>query len=327
MKNELKGKHGLVFGKFLPVHKGHQYLIEQAMSQVDELTVLVCSIKTEPIPGYLRFNWMKKLYPKLRVLHVTDENPQFPKDHPDFWQIWTDTFNRNMPQGIDVLFTSEYYGDEMARHLSCKHIMVDQPRETIPVSATMIRDNPYQNWNFIPEVVRPYFIKRIVLIGPESSGKSVLSQKLAAHYDTNFVEEYGRTYVEKFGVDVDLLDIAHIAGGHLLMEERAALESNKVLFCDTDLIVTQIWSEIFCGDCPEWIMMINHLLNYDLFLLMEPDIPWVDDGTRMFSHYSNTHFRRLKDEMESRNLPYVVISGNYEERMDRAVEAVDQVMG
>ena len=326
MKNESSGKKGLVFGKFLPPHKGHIHLIQEAASQVEELTVLVCSIKAEPIPGYLRYGWMKRIFPKLRVLHVTDENPQFPEEHPDFWQIWTHTFEKNMPEGIDILFTSEHYGDEMARHLNCQHIMIDQPRETVPISATMIRENPYEHWEFIPEVVRPYFIKRVVLTGPESSGKSVLSKKLAAHYQTNYLEEYGRTYVEKFGIDVDLMDIAHIAGGHIFLEEQASLKSNKVLFCDTDLIVTQIWSEIFCGYSPEWIHLINHTLKYDLFLLLAPDIPWVDDGTRQFSHYSNIHFKRLKDELESRNLPYVVIEGGYEERFQEAVRAVDKLL-
>lgn len=314
---------GFVLGKFMPFHKGHIHLIETAATQVDELTIMVCSIKAEPIPGALRYHWVKSHFPDLRVIHITDENPPTPAEHRFFWQIWCDTIRRNMPNGVDVVFTSETYGDEFARQLGIRHVLVDLERKTVPISASLIRSNPYQYWDFIPEIVRPYYIKRIVLTGPESTGKSFLSQKLAAYFQTTFVEEYGRTYVEKFGTEISMLDIAHIAGGHLMYEDLAAQKANKVLICDTDLIVTQIWSEIFLKQCPQWIMEINHWRRYDLFLLLDVDIPWVDDGTREFEHIRQSHFNRLKEELESRNCPYLVISGGFEERLAQAIKAIE----
>ena len=311
----------------MPLHRGHLHLIETARKAVDELTVLVCSIQAEPIPGYLRYEWMKKTFPDLRVLHVTDENPQEPKDHRFFWEIWADTFRRNMPKGIDIVFTSENYGHELAKRMNIQHQLVDLDRTTFPVSATKIRNNPFANWEFIPKAVRPFYLKKIVLTGPESTGKSTLSKKLAAHYKTCSVEEYGRTYWETNTGNKDCFDIAHVAGGQLWLEEQAAERANKILFCDTDLLVTQIWSEIYYQKCPAWIIQHNHQHPYDLHLLLDIDIPWVDDGTREFPKLRQFHFDRIQEELESRNINYVLISGDYETRFEKAVAAVDALMG
>ena len=317
---------GLVLGKFMPPHAGHLHLVRTAMTAVDQLTVMVCSIKAEPIPGYLRFGWMKSIFPEasIRVIHVTDENPQAPEDHPNFWSIWLETIDRNCPEGIDYVFTSEEYGETLAKRLCAQHILVDLDRETFPVSGTKVRNDPFGHWDYISEVVRPYFLKRIVLVGPESTGKSTLAKRLAEHFDTICLEEYGREYTDKFGMDLSLEDISNIAAGHLFREEKAALQANRLLICDTDLIVTQIWSEIYFQTCPEWILQVNHSRKYDLYLLMDIDIPWDDDGTREFPHLREFHFRRLKEELVSRNLPFEVISGDYEERFLRAVEIIEE---
>lgn len=317
---------GLVLGKFMPLHRGHIHLIETAARQVDELTVLVCSIKSEPIAGALRYGWVKEQFPQLRVLHVTDKNPQEPAEHRFFWSIWVDTIRRNCPAGVDVFFSSELYGEELARQLACRHVLVDLERKTVPVSATKIRSNPYTHWEYVPEVVRPYFCKRVVLTGPESTGKSVLAAQLAKHFGTVQVEEYGRTYCEKHGTDLSPLDFAHIAGGQLLLEDEAARKAERVLFCDTDLIVTQIWAEIYFNHCPPWILRAGHERHYDLFLLMSPDIPWVNDGTRAFKEVRQAQWERLREELESRNLPYVNIQGDFEQRLSQAIAAVELIL-
>ncbi len=317
---------GLVLGKFMPPNTGHLHLIRTAVKQVDELTVMVCSIQKDPIPGSLRYYWLKEIFPDLRVIHVTDENPQEPSEHESFWSIWKDTILRNCPNGVDKFYSPEGYGEELAQYLDAKHILVDLDQKIFPVSETAVRNDPYKNWEFIPQEVRPYYIKRIVLTGPESVGKSVLAKKLADYFLTNFVEEYGREYCEMVGnSDADLtgLDFSHIAAGQLLKEDEAARFSNKILFCDTDLIVTQIWAEVFIKNAPQWIYEINHLRRYDLFLLLKPDIPWVDDGTREYENIREWQFERLRQELESRNQNYTVISGNFEERFKAAVEKIN----
>ncbi|MCX7999646.1 MAG: adenylyltransferase/cytidyltransferase family protein, partial [Leptospiraceae bacterium] len=113
--------NGLILGKFYPFHNGHKYLIEEALKRCDHLTVLVCSLKRETIDGKLRYKWVKETFPNVNVIHVTDENPQYPEEHPDFWEIWKATIQRAHPEPIHVLFTSEYYGNPLSQVLSCRH--------------------------------------------------------------------------------------------------------------------------------------------------------------------------------------------------------------
>lgn len=320
-------KNGFLLGKFMPFHRGHEFLIRTARQQVERLTVLVCSVEREPIPGWLRYHWVKNTFPDLDVRHVTDENPQAPEDHRFSWEIWCDTIRRNTPPDTEVVFSSEPYGDELAKRLGIRHILIDLERSTVPISATMIRANPMLHWDFIPEMVRPHYTRRIALVGPESCGKSYLAEKLATHFQTVFVEEYGRSYCEKFGTALNELDFAHIAGGQLYREDEMARRANRLLFCDTELLVTQIWSEVyFKGACQPWILWANHLRRYTLFMLLTPDIPWEADGTREYAHTRAWQFERLRQELESRNLPYVVVHGGFEERTSGAIEAVEGVL-
>src|SRR5215207_783182 len=107
---------GLVLGKFLPYHAGHAHLIRAARAEVEELVVLVCSLPGDPIPGALRYAWVRECHPDCRVVHVAEEVPQAPEDDERFWPIWTELIARRAGP-IDVVFTSEDYGDELARRL------------------------------------------------------------------------------------------------------------------------------------------------------------------------------------------------------------------
>ena len=112
---------GLIIGKFMPLHRGHVHLIESARSRARRLTILVCTQEGEPIPGELRYRWMRELFPADDVFHLTDRNPAEPHEHPDFWNIWKTSIRRVIPRAPDIVFTSESYGDELARHLGAIH--------------------------------------------------------------------------------------------------------------------------------------------------------------------------------------------------------------
>jgi len=152
---------GLLLGKFLPLHRGHMHLIETAKSRMDHLTVLVCTLEREPIPGELRYQWLRELFPDVNVQHFAEDLPQYPKEHPDFWNIWLNVTRRYVPIGPDVVFTSEAYGDKLAEVLGAQHICVDLRRETFPVSGTAVRDNPLAYWDFIPPPVQSYYAGRL----------------------------------------------------------------------------------------------------------------------------------------------------------------------
>jgi NadR type nicotinamide-nucleotide adenylyltransferase len=148
---------GFLLGKFLPLHRGHMYLIETAMAQVDHLTVLVCTLAREPIPGALRYQWMRELYPAVNVQHFAEDVPQYPEEHPDFWDIWLNVIRRYVPVGPDIVFSSELYGDKLAEVLGARHVCVDLPRQTFPVSGTAVRANPQAYQQLLPPVVQAYF--------------------------------------------------------------------------------------------------------------------------------------------------------------------------
>ncbi len=151
---------GFLLGKFLPLHRGHVHLIETAQRQADHLTVLVCTLQREPIPGELRYQWVRELFSSVNVQHFADDVPQYPEEHPDFWAIWLNVIRHYVPVGPDFVFTSETYGDQLAEILGAQHVCVDLPRTTFPVSGTAARQNPFAHRHLLPVSVQAYFAAR-----------------------------------------------------------------------------------------------------------------------------------------------------------------------
>lgn len=169
-------------------------------------------------------------------------------------------------------------------------------------------------------------LKKVVLVGPESVGKTTLTKRLASHFDTVFVEEYGRTYCEKFGNDCNAFDLVHIAAGQLFLEDEAAKTArHDLLICDTDALVTQTYAELYLGHCPDFIAELAYSRAYDLTLLLTPDVPFANDSIRLFADRRQWHFDRLKELLENQSRPYVVISGDFEARFEKAVRAIEAI--
>lgn len=322
----------LVFGKFLPPHAGHLRLIEAAREVGGQVAVLVCSLVREPIPGTLRAAWLRELVPWATVIHVTDENPQEPDEHPDFWEIWTATLRGHCPLPVRYLVTSEAYGDVLAPRLGLQHVCVDPARSAVPVSGSAIRRAPARHWQHIPVPVRPFALKRVVVTGPESTGKTTLAERLAAHFGTTWVPEFARDYLERRNAERGTTavcleeDIEPIARGQLETEDEAARQAQRVLFCDTDLIVTKLWSEHYFGRCADWIREAARTRRYDLHLQLDVDVPWVLDPLRDQPN-RREHFRELfRRELRDHGSRVVEVSGSWDERFARAVAAVEHVL-
>ena len=332
MEKELPAGTGLIIGKFLPLHKGHCHLIETARKKVKKLIVLVGTLKRESIPGELRYQWIKEIFPGVDVYHLTDENPQEPGEHPDFWNIWVRSIRKFCPVGPDLVFSSETYGDELARRLGATHYAVDIDRKTFPVSGTKIRSAPFRYWDYIPEIVRPYFVKKVVVYGPESTGKTTLARDLARHYNTLWVEEYARRLLDEKGIEnelketIEFSDIDKIGRGQTTIEDEALQKADKLLFCDSDLITTLIYSRHFFNTCPAWVKEEAERRTYDLYLLADIDIPWEADPQRDTGDRREEYFQIFKHELDIRNRPYKVVSGLGGERLQNAVRSVDKLI-
>ena len=320
---EKGGETGLIIGKFMPPHRGHVHLIKSARPHARRLTILVCTQEGEPIPGELRYRWMRELFPEDNVLHLTDPNPAEPHEHPDFWKLWKKSIRRLVPRTPDMVFTSESYGDELARHLGALHIAIDPQRRRFPVSGTAIRKDPFSFWDMLPECTRPYYVKRVVLLGAESTGKTTLAAVLAKAFDTEWVGEYAREYVDLKVALPTLKDIPFIARGQMKREEQAARQANRVLICDTGLMMTAIYSRYYLGSCPRWIEEESQRRRYDLTLLTDTDIPWEPDSIQRDGPVVRDQIQRLiRTELDARDIPYDLISGSPEDRAAHATELV-----
>lgn len=324
----LIARHGLVIGKFLPPHRGHLHLVQSAREQVDRLTVLVCSLASEPIDGALRHQWMRELAPDVNVVHCTDENPQYPHEHPDFWNIWIETIHRYVDEPIDVVFSSEDYGDELARRLRATHVPIDRARATFPISGTAVREAPMANWDFIPSVVRPYFARTVVLTGSECTGKTTLSELLAEHYRTVWVPEFGRTYVDQKNAPLVVDDIEAIARGQIESEERLAREANRLVVQDTDLVSTVVYGRHYFGEIPQWIIDAMHARKRDLYLLADIDVPWEADGMQRDRGDRREEMQELfRAALRELGVEWVDLRGSVAERMKTATAAIDRLLG
>ncbi len=318
---------GFLLGKFLPPHAGHVFLCDFARAYCDELTILVCTLDCDPIPGELRFQWMHEIFPDCRVLHLAEDVPQEPADHPDFWDIWRGIVERFHPEPIDFVFASEDYGHRLAAEARARFVPVDIPREAVPVSGEAIRADPFGNWRYIPPPVRPYFVKKVCVFGPESAGKTTLARDLAARLDTVHVPEYGRIYTDAFGTDVGNDDLLAIARGHMAATSAAARQANRVLVMDTDPVLTAVWSDMLTGARDPWFESLDD--TADLYLLTGIDMDWEDDGTRYFPD-GDTRRRfhaACRAELERRGLAFLPVEGSREERLAKAVAAVEDAFG
>ncbi len=169
----------------------------------------------------------------------------------------------------------------------------------------------------------PTNMKKVVIVGPECTGKSTLSSLLAKYYNTVWVPEYARQYIDRLDRPYEKNDLLTIAKGQLELEDRKIEAANKVLICDTELNVIKIWSEHKYGDCEEEILQLMEQRTYDLYLLTGIDMPWEDDPQRENPDLREYFYDAFKKELLRQKVNFIELSGSYHERKKKAVEAID----
>jgi HTH-type transcriptional repressor of NAD biosynthesis genes len=331
---------GFIGGKFLPFHLGHVYAIIAASNQVDDLYVVVSSSKNRDrelcerdgikyIPAEIRLSWLGECLNNLenvKIIHIEDDKWDSNYD----WAAGAEMIKKAIGKPIDYVFSSETsYNKHFQKYYpTSKHIVVDDSRKTVTISATEMRRNLYANWDKLPNCVKAYFVKRVLVIGTESCGKSTLVKKLAKFYNTNYVAEVGRDYCEKYSNQLTRKMFDLIAMEHFILQEKKVEESNKLLFVDTDAAITQYYLDLyFNGEKSDLINEITKLQKYDLILYLEPDVKWVDDGLR-FAGKDETRKKnneKLKKMFVDRGIRFISIDGNYNERFNRAKTLVDNM--
>lgn len=172
---------------------------------------------------------------------------------------------------------------------------------------------------------------RVVLYGPESTGKTTMAKALAQHYQTAWVPEFARGYLQKKWdgeqAVCSLADLLPIAQGQLAAENDAIQKASRVLFCDTNALVTKVWSEThFDGYCAPALQSLVAQLHYDFYLLTQVDVPWEKDDLRDRPYNRDKMFEHFEAALQNQPIPYLLLSGTQEDRMLQAITALDSML-
>lgn len=168
---------------------------------------------------------------------------------------------------------------------------------------------------------------RIAIVGPECTGKTVLAEALAEHYNTEWVREYARGYLDKLAIAYVEEDLLRIAKGQMLIEDEFFRDANKLLICDTNLLVIKVWSEFKYQHCNAWILEEIAKRKYDLHLLTYIDVPWQADPQREHPQEREKLYSIYKKELEQLQAPFLEIKGTMDERKNMAIHALDKLIG
>lgn len=328
-------KIGMYGGTFNPMHNGHLECIIKAACMCEKLyIVLSIGNNRDEVDYRVRYRWLyqaTKHIGNVEIFTISDDCESKQEYTLEASKADSEYVKKHIGEPIDVVFCgSDYDADSFWN--------VNYPDsefyvfERNDISSTAIREDLYGHWDWLPTFVRPYYVKKVLLIGVESSGKSVMTVNLANYYNTNYIEEAGRDLSEKSGTDTLMLDedFTEILLTQKLNEMKAVEQSNRVLFCDTDCLITQFFLK-FLGGNEENIKLsdaIDALNSYDLVLFLAPDVKWVQDGDRSTEIRDNRdkYRKMIADIYESHGKKFEYIEGDYLTKFNRCVELVDKML-
>ncbi|MEO8403366.1 MAG: AAA family ATPase [Chitinophagaceae bacterium] len=321
-------KKGIVLGKFMPLHKGHLALIDFAHSQCDHLYVILCHMQGEYIDGKLRERWLAEAlltYDHAQLIsfaYTENELSNTSVSSKEVSKKWATALQRIVPDA-NIIFTSEPYGDYVAEYMGISHISFDEKRINYPVSGELIRKDAFTHIDLVADTARDFFIKKIAILGTESTGKSTLTEKLADYYHTVFIPEMARDIIEHTN-ECTYEHLERIAGLQAKTILEKISDANKLLFADTDLIITKSYSRFLFNKelkVPEWVEQAN---NFDLYLFLGPDCEHMQDGTRLAEEERNRLSEYHKRELINAGKSFISINGNWDERLLQAKKIIDQ---
>lgn len=312
----------------MPPHAGHIAMIDFALQHCEEVIVMVCVSNKETIGATIRMGWMEGCFTgnervQLKLVEY-DESvlPNSSESSRKISAIWADYIQDHFP-GIEVFVSSEPYGDYVAGFLGIEHRSFDRERKLVPVSASAILEQPLKYWEFIAPSARSWFVKKVCISGSESTGKSTLTERLGAWFETAIVPEMAREVIETTE-EVVFEDLLKIATLHAKTIDERVSKANKILICDTDVHITRSYARyLFDRELvvPDWVDAAN---RFDLHIFLDTDCDYVQDGTRMGEAERNALSGYHERQLQQAGIAYVKVGGNWEERFDRSREILRQ---
>ena len=331
----MRYKVGMYGGSFDPLHLGHISDIIKAAAVCDELYVVISWCEgRESTAKELRYRWIlnsTRHLPNVRILMVEDKAVSKEEYNTDYyWEKGARDIKKAVGKTIDAVFCgSDYWGTNRFESLYAPESEVIYfDRAEVPISSTDIRGWASKHWDYIPDVCKDYYARKVLVVGSESTGKSTLVQNLALAYNTNFVGEYGRVTSDYAGgedfMNVDDLYENLLRQGIMIMD--AAKRSNRLLFVDTDAITTLFYARFLLtepeqiANCEKMASAINAMTKWDLVLFLEPDVAFVQDGTRSEAiHADRTKYsEQIKQAMREHGVSFASVTGDYLQRFEEA---------
>ena len=334
---------GLVIGKLAPLHLGHEHLVAAARAACDEVVVLsYCDPEPPGCEAERRRRWCAARFPFARAWVVTpgwlaERAPgrAMPADaddgaaHRDFvaWLL-----GDVLGAPVDAVFTSEDYGEPLAAALTAHrrrraapapavvHVAVDPDRRVVPISGRAIRADVHAHRRWLAPEVYASFVRRVAILGGESSGKTTLAAALARRFETAWVPEYGRELWMERGGRLDSADLLRIAEEQVAREEAALLSSHRFLFCDTTPLTTRFYADVMFGAAEPRLEELSRRA-YDAVVLCAPDFAFVQDGTRQGEAFRARQHAWYREALAGTAV--IEAQGGLEDR----VEAVGRALG
>jgi NadR type nicotinamide-nucleotide adenylyltransferase len=350
--------HGLIIGKCYPPHAGHELLVRTAAAVSDRVSVLVLAHPDERLPLADRVRWLADAVADLPHVVVVGGDDPHPIDYDDpaVWDLHEAEFRRVLAsvttEPVTAVFSSEPYGDELARRFDARAVCVDPERALVPISASAVRTDPVATWEWLPRTVRAGLARRVVVVGAESTGKTTLCRELTdalrarggAHGSTRWVPEVGRERTVELqaaavaraalagdpppamaDLEWPTAEFVAIAAAQDHREDRLAADGGPVLVCDTDAFATGIWHERYVGARSTAVEALGR--RHPLYLVTHhDDVPFVQDGIRDGEHIRAWMTDRFLDELAATGRRFVVLRGSGPERLAAALGAVDDLL-
>jgi len=309
----------------MPLHHGHELVIDMAMLDNDAVTIVVYDsvVKDTPygvMPVGKRMDWIEHLYPEAEAIvsvrdHIFDGTNDDPT-HAESYARELDFLGK-----FDVVYTSEPGYEDFAKALNAEHFIVDAARAVYSISGTEIRKNLYENRKWLDPYVYRSLIKKVVFVGTESTGKSTLAKAMAERHKTAWVHEFGRELWEAQGLQGSFSDMLKIGREQRRREDICALHADTYLFCDTNAWTTYQWSLMAYGVADSRLLRLSYD-NY-IWIVCDNDFGWIQDGTRELDGDKSHNFQMQQlDDLDDREIPYEVVNGDLEDRM----EQVDNIL-
>ncbi len=324
----MRFQHALIVGKFAPPHRGHQHLIEAAIAQARHVTVL-CYAGPDfvAMPSEHRAHWLRELYPGIEVFAPQTAPPDDAGDEAQ--QLFVREWLAARGIAVDAVFTSEPYGEAVARRLGAHvtHCEVDLARARVPIHGSAIRADVHAHRQWLHPSIYRHFVRRVVFLGAESTGKSTLTEAMAQRYDTRPVPEIGRLVWEQKRGQLSVSDYVDIAARHRAAEDAALLEANRFLFVDTNAVTT-----LLLGFCYRQLDMPPPELRawadackerYAYTFVCDDDIVFEQDGWRDDASWRERVQGMVLYDLEMRGIEYRIVRGPLSARIDAVARVLD----